>query len=107
MLEENGAMDHTIVVAASASDPAALQYIAPFAGCAIGEEFMENGGDALVYYDDLSKHAWAYRQVSLCAARRDAKRTPAMSSTCIRDFSSARPACRSAWRRLAHGAAGH
>jgi F-type H+-transporting ATPase subunit alpha len=69
VLEENGAMEHTIVVAASASDPAALQYIAPFAGCAIGEEFMENGGDALVCYDDLSKHAWAYRQVSLLMRR--------------------------------------
>jgi F-type H+-transporting ATPase subunit alpha len=69
VLEENGAMEHTIVVVASAADPAALQYIAPFAGCAIGEEFMENGGDALVVYDDLSKHAWAYRQVSLLMRR--------------------------------------
>ena len=69
VLEENGAMEHTIVVSASAADPAALQYIAPFAGCAIGEEFMENGGDALVIYDDLSKHAWAYRQVSLLMRR--------------------------------------
>jgi F-type H+/Na+-transporting ATPase subunit alpha len=69
VLEENGAMEHTIVVIAAASDPAALQYIAPFAGCAIGEEFMENGGNALVVYDDLSKHAWAYRQVSLLMRR--------------------------------------
>ncbi len=69
VLEEHGAMEHTIVVVASAADPAALQYIAPFAGCAIGEEFMENGGDALVVYDDLSKHAWAYRQVSLLMRR--------------------------------------
>ena len=69
LLEENGAMEHTIVVVASAADPAALQYIAPFAGCAMGEEFMENGGDALVCYDDLSKHAWAYRQVSLLMRR--------------------------------------
>jgi len=61
-LEEYGAMDHTIVVVASASDPAALQYLAPYAGCAIGEYFMEDGRDALVIYDDLSKHAWAYRQ---------------------------------------------
>ncbi len=68
-LEEHGAMDHTIVVVASASDPAALQYIAPYAGCAIGEYFMENGRDALVIYDDLSKHAWAYRQVSLLLRR--------------------------------------
>src|SRR5687768_2615293 len=69
VLEEHGAMEHTIVVSASAADPAALQYIAPFAGCAIGEEFMENGGDALVIYDALSKHAWAYRQVSLLLRR--------------------------------------
>jgi F-type H+-transporting ATPase subunit alpha len=68
-LEENGAMDHTIVVMASAADPASLQYIAPFAGCAMGEEIMENGGNALIVYDDLSKHAWAYRQVSLLMRR--------------------------------------
>jgi F-type H+-transporting ATPase subunit alpha len=68
-LEERGAMDNTIIVAASASDPAALQYIAPFAGCAMGEEFMETGRDALIIYDDLSKHAWAYRQVSLLLRR--------------------------------------
>ncbi|NDJ76853.1 MAG: F0F1 ATP synthase subunit alpha [Chloroflexi bacterium] len=68
-LEEYGAMDHTIVVIASASDPAALQFIAPYAGCAIGEYFMEGGRDALVVYDDLSKHAWAYRQVSLLLRR--------------------------------------
>src|SRR2546423_195186 len=64
LLEEFGAMDYTTVVAANAEDPAALQYIAPYAGCAIGEEFMETGRDALVVYDDLSKHAWAYRQAS-------------------------------------------
>ncbi|MGI5835254.1 MAG: F0F1 ATP synthase subunit alpha, partial [Chloroflexota bacterium] len=64
-LEEFGAMDYTIVVAANASDPAPLQYLAPYAGCAMGEEIMEQGGDALVIYDDLSKHAWAYRQISL------------------------------------------
>jgi F-type H+-transporting ATPase subunit alpha len=69
ILEQNGAMDHTIVVIASASDPASLQYIAPFAGCAIGEEIMETGGHALIAYDDLSKHAWAYRQVSLLLRR--------------------------------------
>ena len=69
VLEERGAMDNTIIVAASASDPAALQYIAPFAGCAMGEEFMETGRDALIVYDDLSKHAWAYRQVSLLLRR--------------------------------------
>ena len=68
-LEERGAMDHTVVVAASAAEPAPLQYIAPYAGCAIGEYFMEQGRDALVIYDDLSKHAWAYRQVSLLLRR--------------------------------------
>ncbi|MEK7247473.1 MAG: F0F1 ATP synthase subunit alpha, partial [Chloroflexota bacterium] len=69
ILEENGAMDHTIVVAANAADPAALQYIAPYAGCSMGEEFMANGKDCLIVYDDLSKHAWAYRQMSLLLRR--------------------------------------
>ena len=68
-LEQFGAMDYTIVVAATAADPASLQYIAPYAGCAMGEEFMEAGKDALIIYDDLSKHAWAYRQVSLLLRR--------------------------------------
>jgi F-type H+/Na+-transporting ATPase subunit alpha len=68
-LEEFGAMEHTIVVAANASDSAALQYLAPYSGCAIGEEFMESGKDALIVYDDLSKHAWAYRQISLLLRR--------------------------------------
>src|SRR3989442_366471 len=65
VLEEQGAMPHTIVVAASASDSATNQYLAPFAGCAMGEWFMDHGMDALIIYDDLSKHAVAYRQVSL------------------------------------------
>ncbi len=69
VLEEHGAMEHTIVVAANAADPAALQYLAPYSGCAMGEEFMEQGKDALVIYDDLSKHAWAYRQMSLLLRR--------------------------------------
>ena len=69
ILEENGAMDHTIVVAANSAAPAALQYIAPFAGTAMGEHFMEQGKDALIIYDDLSKHAWAYRQMSLLLRR--------------------------------------
>ena len=69
LLERHGALEHTIVVVASADESAALQYIAPYAGCAIGEEFMETGRDALVIYDDLSKHAWAYRQVSLLLRR--------------------------------------
>jgi F-type H+-transporting ATPase subunit alpha len=68
-LEQFGAMEHTIVVVAGASEPAALQYIAPYAGCAIGEDFMERGMDALVVYDDLTKHAWAYRQISLLLRR--------------------------------------
>ena len=69
ILERNGAMDHTIIVMAAADESAALQYIAPYSGAAIGEEFMETGHDALVIYDDLSKHAWAYRQVSLLLRR--------------------------------------
>ncbi|MBK7724482.1 MAG: F0F1 ATP synthase subunit alpha [Dehalococcoidia bacterium] len=69
ILEENGAMDHTIVVAANASDSAALQYLAPYTGCTMGEEIMESGRDALIVYDDLSKHAWAYRQMSLLLRR--------------------------------------
>jgi len=68
-LERFGAMEHTIVVTAAADEPAALQYIAPYAGCAMGEFFCEEGLDALVVYDDLSKHAWAYRQVSLLLRR--------------------------------------
>ncbi len=68
-LEAHGAMEHTIVVAANAADSVALQYLAPYAGCAMGEEFMEAGKDALVVYDDLSKHAWAYRQLSLLLRR--------------------------------------
>jgi F-type H+-transporting ATPase subunit alpha len=68
-LERYEAMDHTVVVVASASESASLQYIAPYAGCAMGEEFMEQGKDALIIYDDLTKHAWAYRQVSLLLRR--------------------------------------
>ena len=69
ILESHGAMEHTIIVVAAADESAALQYIAPYSGCAIGEEFMETGRDALIIYDDLSKHAWAYRQVSLLLRR--------------------------------------
>ncbi|HTM64194.1 MAG TPA: F0F1 ATP synthase subunit alpha [Gammaproteobacteria bacterium] len=68
-LEEHDAMKHTIVVAATASDPAAMQYIAAFAGCAMGEYFRDKGEDALIIYDDLTKHAWAYRQISLLLRR--------------------------------------
>ena len=69
ILERHGAMDHTIIVAAAADESAALQYIVPYSGTAIGEEFLETGRDALIIYDDLSKHAWAYRQVSLLLRR--------------------------------------
>ena len=68
-LEDYGALDYTIVVAATASEPAPLQYIAPFAGCAMAEYFRDKGKHALIVYDDLSKHAWAYRQVSLLLRR--------------------------------------
>ena len=68
-LEAAGAMEHTIVVTAGASDSAPLQYIAPYAGCAMAEEFMEDGKDVLIVYDDLTKHAWAYRQMSLLLRR--------------------------------------
>jgi F-type H+-transporting ATPase subunit alpha len=68
-LEEHGALEHTIVVAATASDSAALQFIAPYSGCAMGEYFRDRGEDALIVYDDLTKQAWAYRQVSLLLRR--------------------------------------
>jgi len=68
-LEEHGAMDHTIIVAATASESAALQFIAPYSGCAMGEYFRDIGEDALIIYDDLTKQAWAYRQVSLLLRR--------------------------------------
>ena len=68
-LESNGAMEHTVVVTANASESAALQYLAPYSGCAIGEYFMSQGKDVLIVYDDLTKHAWAYRQMSLLLRR--------------------------------------
>ena len=68
-LEDHGALEHTIIVAANASDPAPMQYLAPYTGCAIGEYFMQQGKDALIVYDDLSKHSWAYRQMSLLLRR--------------------------------------
>ena len=69
ILEENGALEHTIVVNAGSSDSAPLQFIAPYAGCAMGEYFMQQGKDVLIVYDDLTKHAWAYRQMSLLLRR--------------------------------------
>ncbi len=68
-LEEHGAMEHTIVVAAGASDPASMQFIAPYAGCTMGEYYRDRGQDALIIYDDLTKQAWAYRQISLLLRR--------------------------------------
>ncbi|WP_226643928.1 F0F1 ATP synthase subunit alpha [Microbulbifer variabilis] len=68
-LEEHGAMDHTIVVAAGAADPAAMQFLAPYVGCTMGEYFRDRGEDALIVYDDLTKQAWAYRQISLLLKR--------------------------------------
>ena len=68
-LEEHGAMENTVIVAASASDPASMQFLAPFAGCAMGEYFRDRGEDALIVYDDLTKQAWAYRQISLLLRR--------------------------------------
>jgi len=68
-LEEHGAMEHTIVVAAGASDPASMQYLAPYSGCTMGEYFRDRGEDALIIYDDLTKQAWAYRQISLLLRR--------------------------------------
>lgn len=69
LMRKSGALDYTVVVAATASDSATLQYLAPYAACAIGEYFMDKGKDALVIYDDLTKHAWAYRQISLVLRR--------------------------------------
>jgi F-type H+/Na+-transporting ATPase subunit alpha len=68
-LEEHGAMEYTIVVAASASDPASMQYLAPYSGCSMGEYYRDRGQDALIIYDDLTKQAWAYRQISLLLRR--------------------------------------
>ena len=85
LLEEHGAMEYTTVVMATASDPAPLQYIAPYAGAAIGEYFMYNGQHAICFYDDLSKHAQAYRQLALLLRRPPGREDfiPATSSICM------------------------
>ena len=91
VLEENGALDYSIVVAATASDPAPMQFLAPFSGCAMGEYFRDNGMHAVIIYDDLSKQAVAYRQMSLFLRRRRAARPiRATCSICTRGSSSAR-----------------
>ena len=84
--EENGAMEHTIVVAASASTPAPMQYISAYSGCTMGEYFRDTGQDALVIYDDLTKQAWAYRQISLLLRRPPGREAypGRRSSTCTR-----------------------
>jgi F-type H+-transporting ATPase subunit alpha len=88
-LTEHGAMEYTIVVAATASDSAATQFIAPYTGCSMGEYFRDRGMDALIIYDDLTKQAWAYRQISLLLRRPPGlKPTPATCSTCTRVCSS-------------------
>jgi len=91
VLEDAGAMSYTTVVSAGASESAPLQYIAPYTGCAIGEEFRDAGKHALVIYDDLSKHAQAYRQLSLLLRRPPGREAyPGTSSISTRVFSSAR-----------------
>ena len=86
-LKINGAMEHRIVVTASASDPVSLQYIAPYSATAMGEYFMDKGKDVLIVYDDLTKHAWAYRQLSLVLRRpAEEKLTQEMYFIYIRDF---------------------
>ena len=91
-LEENGALEYSIIVAATASDPAPTQFLAPYTGCTMGEFFRDGGMHAVIFYDDLSKQAVAYRQMSLAAAppARTARRIRATCSTCTRACSSGR-----------------
>ena len=98
-LEKYGAMDYTIVVSATAGDPAPMQFIAPYAGCAMGEYFRDNGRHALIIYDDLSKHALAYRQVSLLL-----RRPPGPRSVSRRHFQSAHPVARTRRQTQRQGA---
>jgi F-type H+/Na+-transporting ATPase subunit alpha len=106
-LTDNGAMDYTIVVAASATEPATMQYIAPFAACAIGEYFRDSKRHAVCFYDDLSKHAQSYREISLLLRRPPGREAfpgrrflPALALAGAR-----REIERQAGRRLADGAA--
>ena len=90
VLEEQGALDYSIIVAATASDPAPMQYLAPFSGCTMGEYFRDNGMHAVIIDDDLSKQAVAYTRCRCCCADRPAaKLIRATCSICIRDCSSA------------------
>ena len=101
-LTEAGAMGYTIVVSATASELSPLQYIAPYSGCAMGEYFMHQGKHVLIIYDDLSKHAVAYRALSLLIRRpRDVRPTPATSSICTPVCWSARPSSPTSWAAAA------
>ena len=108
-LEKRDAMNHTIVVVAGASDPAALSFIAPYAGCAMGEYFMDQGKDVLIIYDDLSKHAWAYRQVSLLLKRPPGREAYPGDIFYLhsRLLGTQRETFQRFWRRIDHGASDH
>jgi F-type H+/Na+-transporting ATPase subunit alpha len=101
VLEEHGALEYTIIVAATASDPAPMQFLAPFSGCAMGEFFRDNGMHAVIVYDDLSKQAVAYRQMSLLSPRcPSSRRRRTTSRPTFRPTSSRSPTVRSSWRRI-------
>ena len=107
-LEEFGAMSYTTVVAATASELAPLQYIAPYSGCAIGEEWMENGQDVLIVYDDLSKHAAAYRTLSLLLKRAPGRELiREMFSISIQGFWREQRDCQTSWWRITHSPSYH
>ena len=108
-LEENDALDNTVVVTANASDPAPMQYLAPYAGCAIAEFFMAQGKDVLIVYDDLTKHAWAYRQMSLLL-RRPPGREAYPGDVFLSPFSLIGTSCsfeRGSWKWFHHSPADH
>ena len=98
-LQDYGALEYSIVVASTASEPAPLQFLAPYTACAMGEFFRDNGMHAVIFYDDLSKQAVAYRQMSLLLRRRAARPIRATSSTCIRGCWSARRSSTTRWGR--------